>query len=311
MKKKIEIEDALKHLHDCDYRGRASSIESLAGALTCDLEKSAELLASLRAKDLVTSQASAFQLTPKGLEYAREVVRAHRLYETYLARKTGLSETEWHLQAEKMEHLLSGREIDEIAEELGHPRYDPHGDPIPTADGNLPPNQALPLTECPIGWEGRVAHLEDEPKTIFQSLIEAGLAPGMQIKVAQRQPETLLLELEGRQTTIRRSAAENVMVSSFHAEESYDPEVGRLSDLKLHESASIVELSPACRGPERNRLLDLGIVPGTEVTLTLTSPSGSPNAYLIRGATIALRREQADKIITKKRKGTTDERLSS
>ena len=72
-----------------------------------------------------------------------------------------------------------------MAERLGYPRYDPHGDPIPTATGDLPPSRGLPLTDCPAGWEGRIVHIEDEPQPFYTELVGAGLAPGMRIHVLE------------------------------------------------------------------------------------------------------------------------------
>lgn len=305
MKSRIQVEDALKHLHECDYRSKASGPESLAGALSCDLVESTRLLSTLQSKGLASLVGGTYQLTDTGRDYAREVVRAHRLYETYLARDTGLSEAEWHRQAEKMEHNLSGSQVGLIAKSLGYPRYDPHGDPIPTAGGELPPSHGTSILECPIGWEGRITHLEDEPHAFYQELIDAGLAPGMRLKIHEPKTDVLRLNVEGRITQFGRAVASNLMVTAFAANEAFDPSICRLSDLQPGEAAAILELSPACRGAERNRLLDLGLVPGTQTHIVLSSPSGSPIAYYIRGATIALRREQADKVLIRKTESQT------
>ena len=202
-----------------------------------------------------------------------------------------------------MEHLLSDSQVDNIAKQLGYPRYDPHGDPIPTADGELPPITDRSLVEFAAGWEGRISHLEDEPHSLYQQLVDSGLAPGMRLQVLKPHKNKLRINLEGREINLSHSAAANLMVSPFAPGDSFDTSIRRLSDLKLNQSASIAELSPVCRGAERNRLLDLGLVPGTQVTLILTSPAGGPSAYRIRGASIALRREQADKILIRETGG--------
>lgn len=300
MKERIQIEDALKHLHECEYRGQPAGPESLAGVMGCDVAESADLLIKLQASRLVALTHGAYHLTNAGRRYARHVVRAHRLYETYLARETGLDETEWHHQAEKMEHALSDEEMRSIAAHLEYPRYDPHGDPIPTAAGELPPRRGIPLLECASGWTGRIVHIEDEPDAFYSHLVSAGLAPGMRIRVLETEPETLRMNVEGRVIQLRRATAGNLVVMPLEADDSFDRSVARLSDLKVGETASIVGLSPACRGPERNRLLDLGLVPDTPVQIVLSSPAGSPIAYRIRGASIALRREQADRVIIRK-----------
>jgi len=300
MEERILIEDTLKHLHECEYRGQSASPESLAGAMSYDLSTSATLLNHLLTSELVEAAQGIFSLTNKGREYARHVVRAHRLYETYLAQKTGVDETEWHRKAEIMEHTLSPEQMKSMAEELGYPRYDPHGDPIPTAAGDLPPVQGVPLLDCDEGWEGCIVHLEDEPPELYAPLVNAGLAPGMRIKIESMTSANLTLNVEGRRIQLDRTSGMNLRVAPFQGDESFDQSVIRLSDLSIDEAGSVVGLSPACRGAERNRLLDLGLVPGSPVQPVLSSAVGSPIAYLIRGAVIALRREQADRVMIHK-----------
>ena len=79
------------------------------------------------------------------------------------AGETGLDEREWHGEADRREHTLTPDEVDRLARHLGHPRYDPHGDPIPTARGHIAPFPGIPLTDYPVGAEAEVTHLEDEP----------------------------------------------------------------------------------------------------------------------------------------------------
>ena len=88
-------------------------------------------------------------LTEEGRRYALEVIRAHRLWERYLADETGVDPLEWHERAERKEHKLTREDADALARRLGNPRFDPHGDPIPTADGSVLPLSAIP------GYEAR------------------------------------------------------------------------------------------------------------------------------------------------------------
>ncbi len=289
---RVAIEDALKHLHEC----APATAHSLAGALGIDLDAATGLLAKLEQSGLATLKAGHHELTPDGRHYARQVIRAHRLYETHLAQKTGLREESWHAEAERMEHDLTRERVDRLAHELGHPRFDPHGDPIPTAAGELTALRGTPLVECPVGWEGRVVHIEDEPARGYAEVVAAGLAPGMLFRVVEADEQSVRLNAEGRTIQLSRRAAGHVLA----AREPYDETITRLSTLKPGERAAVVGLSSAVRGPERNRLLDLGLVPGTVVEIDLVSPAGNPIAYLIRGASIALRREQAEKILVRK-----------
>lgn len=300
VRERVVIEDALKHLHDCECRQQPATAHSLAGALTTSLDEAARLLGQLEQSQLVTLAEGGAQLTAPGREYARQVVRAHRLYETFLAEQTGLPADLWHREAERMEHELTAEKVAQIAERLGEPQYDPHGDPIPTAAGELPPLEGVALLQCPVGWEGSVAHIEDEPHTGYAQVVAAGLTRGTRFRVVAADEQMVRLNAEGRRVELSRLAAGQILAAPLAPDETYDETVTRLSTLRTGERAAVVGMTAAVRGPERNRLLDLGVVPGTVVQVDLVSPSGNPVAYLIRGAAIALRHEQADRILIRK-----------
>ena len=299
MKNRIYIEDALKHLYKQEYQGQAGSLESVAGVLGFGLEPAGRLLATLQTSELVVRRNESYRLTRKGRRYAAQVVRAHRLYETYLAQQTGYREEDWHQKAESQEHRLSPPEVDRISRELGHPRFDPHGDPIPTASGDLPPAEGWSLQECAPGWEGRILHVEDEPRAVFAKIVAAGLAPDVRLRVIEVSAAGVRILVNGRERELSLPMAANIEVSDLEPEQTLDDSVGNLNSLREGRRATVVGLSPACRGAERSRLLDLGLVPGTVVEKELENPSGSPAAYRIRGALIALRREQGEKIMVR------------
>ena len=102
-------------------------------------------------------------LTPEGCSYALRVIRIHRLLESYLAERTGVDESEWHQRADQMEHRVTAAEAEALSAQLGNPSYDPHGDPIPTADGVMPSRRGLPLSALKAGAVARIVHVEDEP----------------------------------------------------------------------------------------------------------------------------------------------------
>jgi DtxR family Mn-dependent transcriptional regulator len=295
----VWVEDALKHIHEFEYFDRMPSAESLAGALAITLEQSAGLLSKLESSGLTHWSEGRYRLTKEGLNYARHVIRAHRLYEAHLAQETGLSEDRWHEAAERAEHDISDAELDAMAQRLGDPRYDPHGDPIPTPDGVMPPIGGVPLLGSPVGWEGRIVHVEDEPPNLYAEIVARGLAPGMRLRVLAADEDHIRINAEGREIDLSGPMALRVMAKDLDPDETFDERVTRLTMLKPGERAAIVGLSPACRGHERNRLLDLGVVPGSDIEVDMASPSGNPVAYVIRGASIALRTDQAERILIK------------
>jgi DtxR family Mn-dependent transcriptional regulator len=300
MNEQIIIQDALKHIAECEYDRHPVSADHLAAEISISNAQAERVLGDLETAGLLRREGNRLALTDSGREYAMHVLRAHRLYETYLARKTGLGEAQWHTRAHVKEHQLSERDVDDLARALDHPRFDPHGDPIPTAAGELPPKQGRPLTDYPAGWEGRVVHVEDEPPKLYARIATAGIAPGTRLRLESADAEHVRIRAEGRSFEFPRDVAAQITVVELRPPEAFDESLLRLSALGDGERATVVGLSPLCRGLERSRLLDLGVVPGTAVERELSSPSGSPVAYRIRGACIALRREQAERILIRK-----------
>jgi DtxR family Mn-dependent transcriptional regulator len=291
---RVRIEDALKHVYHCAEAGRPCSVESLAGALGISRHAAARLFARVVERGLGRWTGEELGLTEEGRAYAVHVVRSHRLWERYLADRTGLHPTDWHEEAEAREHMMSPAEAAALSARLGHPRFDPHGDPIPGADGAVAPIEGVPLTELAAGEQGVIVHLEDEPREVYDRLVQAGLGPWMRVEVLESQEGGVRIRSGGREQELEAMVARTVSVERLPEGTARDAGVETLATLRPGESARVVRISPSCRGLQRRRLLDLGVVPGTRITAVLRSMSGDPVAYEIRGALIALRREQAE-----------------
>lgn len=289
---RVLVEDALKHLHDSEERRVSCTRHSTAGALGIGSSDAAALLARLAELGLVVAAEDRFTLTPAGRTYALRVIRVHRLWERYLADETGLPETDWHASAEEAEHRLSVNEAEELAARMGDPRYDPHGDPIPTAAGELPAPRGVPLTRLAPGAAAAIVHIEDEPEAAYARLVASGLHPGTVVRVLAVTPAEIRIEAEGSRQILPVLVAGNVTVSPL-PEDIALPAAVTLSSLAVGARGRVVSLSPACRGMQRRRLMDLGVVPGTVIAVEMRSPGGDPTAYGIRGATVALRADQA------------------
>jgi DtxR family transcriptional regulator, Mn-dependent transcriptional regulator len=285
------LEDTLKRLHDIEYAGESATANQIAQGLGLRLDEAEALLAELGSRELVQSGFDTVSLSPRGRQYAVHLVRAHRLWEAYLAEKTGLDETEWHRRADKLEHQLSPPQLDLLAARIGNPTHDPHGDPIPTAEGQLPAPQGQPLSTGKRGDWVRVIHLEDEPVETYAQIRAQGLHPGMDLRLTEVSKGAVRFESEGREYRLPASAAWGVTVVP---QDNPTPAFSQLlSDLETGEEAVIVAISKGCRSPERRRLMDLGILPGTRIRAELRSPTGDPVAYRVRGTLIGLRSEQA------------------
>jgi DtxR family Mn-dependent transcriptional regulator len=297
MTERVLCEDALKHLQRCEIHARQPSLESLAGALEIPVDEAVRILDRLGDQGLIEPRPDALRLTPAGREYAMRIIRAHRLWERYLAEETGYSQCEWHDRADQYEHLLSPEQTDRLSATLGNPTHDPHGDPIPTARGDLQPHGGEPLVAMGLNVPLRLVHLEDEPETVYAQLVAEGLHPGMEVWMTEKSAQRVRFWAGGEEHVLAPVVAANIsVVRCPERKESIPAEAQRLSTLKPGQKGQVIGISPASHGPERRRLFDLGIIPGTIVQTEFRSPMSDPTAYRIRGALIALRREQSDLI---------------
>ncbi|NKQ37258.1 MAG: DtxR family transcriptional regulator [Chloroflexi bacterium] len=300
---RVLTEDALKHIHEDEMAGRTPTIVSIAGSLHISQNETAVLLTHMQDEGLLQIEGESIELTPEGRSAALHIIRAHRLWEQHLAEETGYHEVEWHTIAEAQEHELSTAELDDIATRLGNPTHDPHGDPIPTAEGKVIIPQGQPLSTLPANSTARIVHVEDEPEIVYAQLAAEGLYPGMIVHVIETSPQRILFWVNGDEHILAPMLAANVSVVPVETavvEESDLTGCTTLSCLQPGEAGEVVVLSPACRGAERRRFLDLGILPGAKITVEFRSPGGDPTAYNIREASIALRQDQTDLIKVRK-----------
>ncbi len=122
-------------------------------------------------------------LTNAGRVIAVEIVRRHRIIETYLVQQLGLGWDQVHDEADRLEHAVSDIVLDRMDAVLGHPLADPHGDPIPTASGNVTANHAQPLTDIPAGSEVEITRVSDRSPEVLRYLDAHGITVGTRLYV--------------------------------------------------------------------------------------------------------------------------------
>jgi len=297
MTERVVSEDALKHIHQCEIHNRRPTMQSLAGALNLNPNDIAEVLNHLEEQEYLIIDGDQYRLTETGRDYALRIIRAHRLLERYLADATGFEEEEWHDRAERMEHSLSAEELDRLAAQLGNPTHDPHGDPIPTAQGEMIYHERTPILNMEIGKPARIVHLEDEPEAVYAQIAAEGLHVGQIVRMIESSPKRIRFWAGGDEHLIAPIVAANIAVVPLPEEQQVEETIGEpLTSLEIGEVAQVISISPRSRGIERRRLMDLGILPGTDIEVEMFSPSGNPTAYRVRGAVIALRDTQAEDI---------------
>ena len=299
LSERVRLEDGVKHLYTSETGHRLSSVDSLAGVIGVSRDRAVAIVRHLERMNLARLGAENIVLTDDGRAYALRIVRTHRIWERYLADRTGVKAADWHAEAERLEHRLREADVERLAASMGHPLYDPHGDPIPTASGALPPARGLPLSSLSPQTNVRVVHIEDEPEEVYRSLTAAGINVGSHFRLERVEPTVLHLRVDGRPVTIETIEARNLTVEPV-AEDDAEEGLEGLDVLQPGQAGVVVRMGAQVQGAQRRRLLDLGVVPGTVIRAELASLSGDPTAYRIRGAVIALRRAQAADILIRR-----------
>jgi DtxR family transcriptional regulator, Mn-dependent transcriptional regulator len=282
-------EDILKYLREQASRRESVSIESLCGVTSLAARRVVGLLERLERSGLLNTDAASLQLTATGEQEGLRLIRNHRLWETHLKEFSGLEPVDWHTEADVSEHRLGADEVNRIEARLGFPRVDPHGDPIPSASGDLDTPVGVQLNTVPEGEHVRILHLEDEPPERFARL--KGLYPGLVVEVTRRSGGRIHLSGEGDRFDLSTVVANAVTVE--HVSDDEDSNCRLLTDVPVGLTTRVLGISNACTGPARRRLLDLGIVPGTTIQPAFLSASGDPTAYRVRNALVALRQSEA------------------
>ena len=153
------------------------------------------------------------RLTKAGEKLAALVLRRHRLVELFLVKVMGMSWTEVHDEAELLEHAVSDRLIDRIDEMLGRPEVDPHGDPIPDAEGTVRLPEYETLMTCPLNQPVRVSRVSDQDREFLHFIERHDLKPGAVVEVAERDAAADSVRVRGsREFTIGARAASKVLV---------------------------------------------------------------------------------------------------
>lgn len=155
------------------------------------------------------------RLTKQGEVLALHVLRRHRLVELFLVKILKMDWSEIHAEAEQLEHVISDRVLEKIDGLLGHPQYDPHGDPIPSHSGQLHERDLLNLVNCDAGTEAIVARVLDQEADFLLFAERNGLVPGNTVKVINHDESANVIEVEtafGRTLTLGKQAALKIEV---------------------------------------------------------------------------------------------------
>jgi DtxR family Mn-dependent transcriptional regulator len=175
------------------------------------------MLIKLKEKKLIHYEKyGKIRLTSAGLKTAMQVIRKHRIWESFLVDKLGFAWDEVHEVAEQLEHIQSEKLVDKLDALLGYPKADPHGDPIPDKDGKMPVINKKQLSEIPVGRQCSVVGTKDSSPAFLKYLTQMQIEISTIIKVIDlvEFDNSMLLEVNGKRFTASNKVAENLWVSA-------------------------------------------------------------------------------------------------
>lgn len=187
----------------------------LAAALNVKPATVNDMLKKLKEKKLLTYEKyGKISLTTAGKKQAIQVVRKHRLWETFLYEKLDFSWDEVHEVAEQLEHIDSPKLIEQLEKFLGYPEFDPHGDAIPNANGELKPQTRKTLSAIPVGKKCKLVAVKDSSASFLQYVVKVGLGLSSTIMVISRQEfdGTMEIEVNGQRSIVSQKFGENIFV---------------------------------------------------------------------------------------------------
>ena len=212
------VEDYLKCILQAEQQDPQSRVSTgrIASALGVAPASVTSMVKTLSASGLLSYEPySGVSLTTAGRQLALHVLRRHRLVELFLVRIMGMDWAEVHAEAELLEHTVSDRLITRMDEMLGYPEVDPHGDPIPSAQGEVLQQSVVSLLACPLGEEVQVARIGDQDADFLQLVEREGLKPGRRLTVLERDEaaDRVLVERgECGQISLGSRAASRILV---------------------------------------------------------------------------------------------------
>ena len=215
MKMSPAVEDYLKTIYKLRSDEDAVTTQAIARRLAVSPPSATAMVKKLAGMKLVRhTPYRGVELTSAGEKIAVEMIRHHRLIETYLAEVLGVAWDKVHDEAERWEHVLSEEVEAKMAEALNHPKRDPHGAPIPTVDGEVARDGWERLSDSREGISATVRRVSDENAELLRHLSEINLVPGTPIEVLRAAPEegVLQLKINGKRKTIGLAPARAVFV---------------------------------------------------------------------------------------------------
>lgn len=208
------VEDYLKVIYELAPEGRAAATSQIAHALELSPASVSGMVKRLSEQGLLEhAPYKGVQLTEHGRRAALRMVRRHRIIESYLVAFLGYSWDTVHDEAERLEHAVTDELIERMSAALGNPGFDPHGDPIPDADGAIAELDCTPLSEVETGTRVEIRRVRVGSADLLRYLASRELRPGVEIEILEREPfrGPITLRADGREQVLGHEVAEQLL----------------------------------------------------------------------------------------------------
>ena len=211
------VQDYLKTIHKLQNNDISQTVSTtdIAKELNVSGASVTGMLKRLAEMNLVDYNSyKGVKLTESGKKIALQIIRFHRLLETYLHEKLNFSLDKVHDEACRLEHFISEEFVEKITEQLGDPKFDPHGHPIPAKDGALKQVNEIPLSELDSGSRYEISRLSDDDPKLLAYLEEMGLLPGTKLTLVEKEPfyGPIKIKYKGNEKIIGNEVAKNIFI---------------------------------------------------------------------------------------------------
>lgn len=208
-------ENYLKTIFHLQTKDDNVTTNELAERLRTKPASITDMMKKLKTRKLVNYQPyRGFRLTPEGKKIALGIIRRHRLWEYFLAEKLKFNWDEVHDVAEQLEHVSSKKLVDKLDEYLEHPKFDPHGDPIPDTNGKMEASRQISLAGLPVDKSARICYVADQSELLLEYLKEKKINIGSMVVVKKKfgYDDSLEIKLDNKLLTVTGQLAKKIFV---------------------------------------------------------------------------------------------------
>jgi len=194
-----------------------ASTNAIADEISTSAASVSDMLKKLQEKELIKYEKyKGVELSEKGGNLATSIIRKHRLWETFLVNKLAFGWGEVHDVAEQLEHIKSDELVDRLDSFLGFPKFDPHGEPIPTKGGKIPTTNTIPLNELQAGTKGKVMGVTLDEKSFLDYLTQLNISIGTKIELLEKISfdQSLSVKIENTNQHISNDVAKHLLIKT-------------------------------------------------------------------------------------------------